>query len=79
MSVLTESLTLSIPPPLSLFSLSTIICESFGVKTFRFAQSDKIFLYENSLPVLANIWRVFEVDENIVTRIFLAQKFCKRN
>ena len=36
-------------------------------------QSDENFLCENSLPVLtstANIWRVLQVDENIVTRIF---------
>ena len=37
---------------------------------------------ENSLPVLTytvNIWHVLEVDENIITQIFLTQKFCKQS
>ena len=41
-------------------------------------RSDEKFLRENILPVLtytANIWCTLEVDENIVTRIFLTQKF----
>ena len=61
----------------------TVICENFVAKRFRFARSDENFLGENSLPVLtcaANIlWHMLEVDENIVTRIFLTQKFCKYN
>ena len=47
------------------------------LKIFHFAQNDKNFLRENSLPVLtytANIlWPALEVDENIVTRIFLTK------
>ena len=45
---------------------------------FRFVRSDEKFLRENSLPVLtytANIWHTLEVDENIITRKFLTQKF----
>ena len=46
---------------------------------FCFVQSDEKFLCENSLPVLtytANIlWHTLEVDENIITRKFLTQKF----
>ena len=52
------------------------------LKIFCFVHSDENFLHENSLPVLtytANIWHALEVDENIVTQIFLAQKFCERN
>ena len=50
--------------------------------------SDKNFLHENSLlvhvltyTVTANIWHVFDIDENniIVTPKFLAQNFCERN
>ena len=43
------------------------------LKNFRFEQRDKFFM-RNSLSVLMNIWRAFEVDKNIVT-----QKFCEQN
>ena len=52
------------------------------VKNFRSTQSDEIFLRENFLLVLlytANIWHVFDMNENIVTQKFLTQKFCKQN
>ena len=54
----------------------TVICEFFVVKKFHFAQNDKN--YENCLLVIlytVNIWRVFDMNENIVTRKFLTQKF----
>jgi hypothetical protein len=42
-------------------------------------QSDENFFRENNSPVqtyTANIWRAIDMNENIVTRIFLTQNSC---
>jgi hypothetical protein len=41
---------------------------------FRFVQSDENLLHNNNLRVLAytaNIWRAVNINENVVTQIFL--------
>ena len=60
----------------------TVIRENFIAKNFVLYEVMKFFLHKSSLPVLiytANVWRALELDENIVTRIILTQKFVKRN
>ena len=50
------------------------------LKNFHFAQKDENFLHENCLLVIlynVNIWCAFDMNENIVTRKFLTQKFCE--
>ena len=56
----------------------TVICEIFVAKNFFVLQN---FLCKNGLSILTytvNIWCMFDVDENSVSRKFLT-KFCKRN
>ena len=62
-----------------MWTLDTVIHKKFVVKMHEVM---KIFLHENSLPVLTytvNIWHTLEVNENIITRKFLTQNFCERN
>ena len=71
----------SLTVALTYMYVHTVICENF-VKKFRFTQSDENILCKNCLLVLiytVNIWRVFDMNENIVTRKFLTQKICKQN
>ena len=60
----------------------TIIREFFVLKISRFVQNDENFLHENCLLVILytmDIWCAFDMNENIVTRKFLTQKFYERN
>ena len=62
-----------------MWTLDTVIHKNFVAKMHEVM---KIFLHENSLPVLTytvNIWHTLEVNENFVTRKFLIQNFCERN
>ena len=59
----------------------TVICKIF-VKNFHLMQSDENFLREFFLLVIictVNIWCKFDMNENIATQKFLAQKFCEQN
>ena len=63
----------------------SVICENFVFKNFRLAQNDEIFYVIFFLLVVlhvyytVNIWGMFDMNKNIVTRKFLTQKFCERN
>ena len=61
-----------------IYILDTVICEKFVGKKFCLMQNDENSLREIFLLVIlytVNMWHAFDMNENIVTRNFIASNF----